>query len=385
MDYLSLIEFCNTDHQRKLIEASNSIGNVTEAARKLGINESTARRTVRDIKVRAAHSGTAPGQILGDTTPEGFLVERLTTEVNGEGEITRQWVKTTADDLHRVQMFEAYVEALQEDMKPYPPVKRPIRSVSKLANQFVITDYHLGCLAWGEETGEDWDLKIAEDLLIRWFRTAIHEAPKANTAYFLDLGDHEHFDSMAAVTPTAGNILDSDTRPQKLIRVMVRTTRQIIRMLLETHQNVIMIKSEGNHNPATSAAAREWLHAMYEDEPRIAIDRSPRPYNCHTWGKNMLASSHGHKLKFSELPLMFAAMFPEEWGATKFRYCETGHYHHYNEKEFSGMIVTQHQTLAAPDAYAARGGWLSDRSAHVKTYHKDTGLCGYQRITPEMC
>ena len=33
------------------------------------------------------------------------------------------------------------------------------------------------------------------------------------------------------------------------------------------------------------------------------------------------------------------------------------------------MKVERHETLAAPDAYAANGGWLSGRSAKVITYH----------------
>ena len=49
-------------------------------------------------------------------------------------------------------------------------------------NCYVITDYHLGALSWGEETGADWDLKIAEDTLVAWFSRAIEQSPAAETA-----------------------------------------------------------------------------------------------------------------------------------------------------------------------------------------------------------
>ncbi|CBY88559.1 hypothetical protein [Pantoea phage LIMEzero] len=48
------------------------------------------------------------------------------------------------------------------------------------------------------------------------------------------------------------------------------------------------------------------------------------------------------------------------------------------------MIVEQHQTLAAKDAYASRGGWLSKRSASVITYHCEHGEVARLTISPDM-
>ena len=48
------------------------------------------------------------------------------------------------------------------------------------------------------------------------------------------------------------------------------------------------------------------------------------------------------------------------------------------------MIVEQHRTLAAPDAYAARGGWLSGRDAKVITYHRDYGEVSRLTINSDM-
>jgi len=48
------------------------------------------------------------------------------------------------------------------------------------------------------------------------------------------------------------------------------------------------------------------------------------------------------------------------------------------------MYVERHETLAAPDAYAAGGGWLSGRSAKVITYSKQFGEVGRSTLRPEM-
>ena len=61
-----------------------------------------------------------------------------------------------------------------------------------------------------------------------------------------------------------------------------------------------------------------------------------------------------------------------------------GHRHHVEEKEHSGMTVLQHSTLAARDAYAARGGWHSERQATSITYHSRWGQVARHTVTPEM-
>ena len=48
------------------------------------------------------------------------------------------------------------------------------------------------------------------------------------------------------------------------------------------------------------------------------------------------------------------------------------------------MTVLQHSTLAARDAYAARGGWHSERQATSITYHSRWGQVARHTVTPEM-
>ena len=79
-----------------------------------------------------------------------------------------------------------------------------------------------------------------------------------------------------------------------------------------------------------------------------------------------------------------SAKFREIWGNTKFSYAHMGHFHHVDRKEKTLMIVEQHPTLAAADAYASRGGYLSMRSASVITYRKQHGEVGRITLTPEM-
>ena len=270
------------------------------------------------------------------------------------------------------------------DKKEKPSKKSKNKKDSELLNLYTITDYHLGMLAWGEEAGEAWDIKIAEDLLFNWFSTAVESAPNSETAVFAQLGDFLHTDGLEAVTPAHRNILDADSRFQKIVRVAIRALRRVIQLLLKKHGHVHIIMAEGNHDPASSIWLREWFHALYENEPRITVDLSPDPYYCYEHGQTSLFFHHGHKRKPGNIDDVFVSKFREVFGRTKHSYGHMGHLHNQQISETNLMLVEQHRTLASPDAYASRGGWMSGRDAKVITYDKQHGEVGRVTITPEM-
>lgn len=60
------------------------------------------------------------------------------------------------------------------------------------------------------------------------------------------------------------------------------------------------------------------------------------------------------------------------------------HLHSDEGRNSALMYVERHETLAAPDAYAAGGGWLSGRSAKVITYSRRFGEVGRSTLRLEM-
>lgn len=158
----------------------------------------------------------------------------------------------------------------------------------------------------------------------------------------------------------------------------------MVTMALSQHQTVHLVIAEGNHDEEGAGWLADMMSVLYENEPRLSVDGASLPFYCHQWGQVMLGIHHGHKVKNEALPLLFAAQYPEVWGATKRREIHCGHRHHRDEKEYNGVTVVQHPTLAARDAYAARGGWIADRAAWAITYHREYGPVGRVMVTPEM-
>lgn len=282
------------------------------------------------------------------------------------------------------EAFRAVLEGLKDEIKPIKPKKfKNALNNTKIINQYTLTDYHLGMMAWGEESGDDWDLKIAEKILVSFFDKAIETSPDAENCIFAQIGDFLHWDGFDAVTPANKHILDADTRFNKLVRVAIRVIRRIIDMLLNKYKTVNVIMAEGNHDPASSVWLREMLYAFYENEPRVIIDTNPDPYYCITFGKVCLFYHHGHKKSIKNVESAFIGKFKKQFGRSKFCYGHLGHFHH-QEKETNLMVLEQHRTLSAKDAYASRGGYISGRDSKVITYHKNFGEVGRNTININM-
>jgi hypothetical protein len=373
-----------TETQAKYIDAVNQFGTNRKAAKELNVHPSCIDRAISSVKRKAAIQGYSPQHNMTRTAPEPLVIRGISTCYNKDGEISQQWVKTRMDDDKLQAAMLETIEALKEEIPRVSLLNPPPLGNDALCNTFVITDYHLGMLSWSEETGADWDVKIAEELIVKWFAQAIAQAPDANQCVFAQLSDFLHFDGMDAVTPASKHLLDVDTRFAKVVRSAIRVLRQIIDMLLAKHQNVHVIMADANHDPVSQIWLREWFSVLYEDEPRLTVDRSPSPYNAYEFGKTALFFHHGHKRKPSNVSEVFAAQFREMFGRTKHAYVHMGHMHHLEVKENPLMIVEQHRTLAPADAYAARGGWLSGRDAKVITYHVEHGEVSRLTINSDM-
>ena len=239
-------------------------------------------------------------------------------------------------------------------------------------------------LAWHQEGGSDWNISLAEKTIIAALAQMIDQSPKAHTAVVNIQGDFLHTDGKTPVTPASKHVLDADSRFPKIRRAAIRIIRSLVIMSLHRHQEVHLIIAEGNHDEESAGWLADLFSVHYEEEPRVIVNDSVLPFYVLEWGNTMLGIHHGHKVKNESLPLLFAAQFPQQWGRTTRREIHCGHRHHRDEKEYNGVTVVQHPTLAARDAYAARGGWIADRAAWAITYHKKYGAVGRVMITTEM-
>ena len=373
-----------SERQAQYIDAINEHGSYTAAAAALGVGQSTLSGAIVRVKANAAMRGYSPDHDMRRPVPDTHIAKGVSTLYDADGKVRAQWVKSSLDDQKAALAKQAALAALAEELPRVAPIAPPTHAIAALCNVYTLTDCHVGMLAWGRETGHDWDLAIAERVLTQCFEHAVNAAPAARVGFVNQLGDFMHYDGLLPVTPTSGHVLDSDGRFSKMVATAVRVLRKVVALALTRHEHVVLLLAEGNHDPASSVWLRHMFKALYENEPRVRVIDSELPYYAYRHGNTMLAFHHGHLKKNDSLPLIFAAQFPKEWGGTQHRYAHTGHRHHVEEREHSGMIVVQHPTLAGRDAYAARGGWIAARAAKAITYHYLHGEVARVTVTPEM-
>jgi hypothetical protein len=378
-----LLEFA-APKQKEYLIAWRDIGSIRKAAEVLGIHHKNITRAFKQVKKRAAQNGYSPDHDMTHIVPDGYVVKGVSTYYDKDGIPAGQWVKSSLKHEALLEALREAVDALKEEIEPVDPVAAPGMTEEALCNLYTFTDYHLGMLAWHEEGGEDWDLAIAEQTLMRSYSYMIDSSPQASHGIINIQGDFIHTDGKTPVTPSHGHVLDADSRYPKIRRAAIRIIREMVRMALGRHDTLHLVIAEGNHDEEGSGWLSDMMAVLYDNEPRLTVDTGSLPFYCHRWGKVMLGIHHGHKVKNENLPLLFAAQFPEIWGQTKRREIHCGHRHHRDEKEYNGVTVVQHPTLAARDAYAARGGWIADRAAWAITYHREYGPVGRIMVTPEM-
>ena len=299
----------------------------------------------------------------------------MSTLYGPDGEIKGQWVKSVTD-----KSPEDTIEDLKEALsgvKKAPRIPKPRgRRTESLLTVYPIADYHLGMYAWAAETGQDFDLMIADRLFMDTMSSLIADAPKSETAVILNLGDFLHSDSDENRTRRSGNPLDVDTRYAKVLQLGVQLLANVIMLSLQKHGRVIVRNIPGNHDPYGTLALTVALDAYFRNEPRVTVDLDPGPFWRFRFGSVLLVAAHGDRAKLEDMPGVVAAKWPEEWGATKYRYVYGGHWHtrkKWPTHERAGATVEVFRTMCPKDAWTNSMGFTSGREAVAITHELHSG------------
>lgn len=344
-------------------------GSARKAAAALGCHPTNIDRW----RQRLAAKGYSPEHGLTHTVPDGYKVKGVSTLYDGDGVIRAQWVKSSEDAERQREMIEAAMTAMVADL-PRVPKSKPVGEFnSQLMACYPLGDPHIGMRAWADECGQDWDLSIAERVHCGVMADLVNRAPPSEWALIVNLGDLFHYDSMAAVTPKSGHLLDADGRYAKMIDIGIKVMRQCIASALAKHKFVRVINAIGNHDQTGAIWLARALSCVYENEKRVHIEPTCSPFNYIEFGKVLVGVHHGDTCKMEKLPGVMASDQSAAWGRTKHRYWWTGHIHHESVKEYPGVLVESFSTLAVRDAYATAGGWRSREQAKCIVLHAELG------------
>lgn len=311
---------------------------------------------------------------------EGHVIKGESAFVDADGRTVSRWIKTKEGERDPLWITEKIKEALDGYRGPCVGVDAPRDADEEFAAIIPVADPHFGLYAWAQETGADYDLKIAEEANRSAVDDLIRATPPAGTGVVLGLGDLLHADNSQNQTTRSGHALDVDTRYAKVLQTALLFMIYAVDRSLQKHGRIIVRNLPGNHDDHSAQAITLALWAWFRDHPRVTVDTDPGRFWWWLFGNNLLGATHGDKVKMEQLPLLMAASNPENWGASLYRYIMTGHIHHKSSLEKGGVIVESFQSTAARDAYNHEAGHRSGRSLSALVFHKERGEIARHKV-----
>jgi hypothetical protein len=363
-----------TPIQRASAEALLACGDIVSAAASVQLEPGVFRAHLSELARRAATRGWSPGHDMTKRVPDGYGVKGVSSYYGKDGELRGQWVKTKRDEEQRLALLLGAMTTVAETWQgKADPITPPADMLDEdLLAVYPMGDPHLGMYSWAPETGNNFDLQIAERELFGAVDHLVELAPSARYALIACVGDLFHADNRGSTT-TGGTPVDSDGRWPKVLSTGVRLMRRNIDRALMKHEIVDVIIEIGNHDWHTAIMLAICLAQFYEREPRVRINTSPAKAHWYRFGKVLIGVTHGDTMKLADLGEIMAADRPQDWGETLYRYWLTGHIHHDTRKELRGCVAESFRTLAPADAWHAGQGYRSGRDMKMIVMHREHG------------
>lgn len=279
-----------------------------------------------------------------------------------------------------------YVNFIKRDVTDFirknpsrlPEIDRKVKS-SSLMLEVAIYDVHLGKLAWKEETGQDYDLKIARTLFSGSVREHLYKSrfTPLEKIMFVVGNDFFHIDNTENTT-TSGTYVDADTRWLKALRTGFNICTEAINyMYAMAPVEVVVIP--GNHDKHTTLALGEMLDIFYKEQEGVTVDNNPTPRKYKRFGKVLLGFGHGQKEKPLNVQGFMSSEASDLWSGAKFKEMHLGHFHHQKVldpvSEHNGVIVRYIPSICATDAWHSDNIFIGNtRTSQSFLWDRENGL-----------
>lgn len=297
-----------------------------------------------------------------------------------EWEPAQAWAKTGSASIKYVRRPIDWNELLSS-IRPgkYPKPQEPQRNGRML--EVAEVDAHFGKLAWGPESGSDYDLGIADQAHRDAAADFSARLGKERFEKVLLLGgqDSLHIANPEGTT-SGGTQMDFDGRFQKIVKTRIEYEVWRVGLWLKKGP-VTYVSSPGNHSYVAETMICEVLKAWYRDCPEVSFMDSPADRQYLQFGKVGLGFSHGDKTKPQRARELFAAEAPKIWGDTEFREFHTGHYHSEQVSTGPGCTHRVLKALCRPDRWHCDSGFIAMPGSQAFVWDKKAGLdfCLYRQ------
>lgn len=341
----------------------------SDISRQLNISERTVRRYAEKLGLPAKKSNTFVEVLHANNfTPPNWKDGWLKTDqasiriVNKENNVT----------------YDEIRDEMIEKMKEYSPKYTPITRGKTEPHLLVIdpADIHINKLALDEETGDEYNIKIALERV----NSAIDKIIQRSEAYgvetiMLCIGN-DVLNTDNRNSTTAGTPQDIETQWHRAFKIAREMYVEIIERLVQV-ADVHIVHNPSNHDWYSGYMLADALYCWFHTSPNITWDVSIRHRKYYTYGKNLIGTTHGDGAKENDLPMLMATE-AEDWSKTKYRYFYLHHIHHKRQIKYvvgdkQQITIEYMRSPSGADSWHDRNGYKSMKSIEGFIHHKDDG------------
>jgi hypothetical protein len=241
-----------------------------------------------------------------------------------------------------------------------------------------ISDPHFGKLATVSGTGSFYNVDLAIERAIEASEKLIDASKPYNIdkVFFIIGNDVLHTDNTTGST-TKGTSQNTDGMWYDNFKIVRIVYSQIIQRLTSIAP-VSVIHCPSNHDYMTGFMLADAISCYFHANKNVTFDVTNRHRKYTTYGKNLLAFSHGDGAKVDQVPYLAAHEEPQMWANTYYRYCFLHHIHHKevfkfrSAKDYIGMTIEYLRSPSEADQWHADKGYVGAKIAIESFIHHPT-------------
>lgn len=366
--------------------ASNRMLTVEEVLDQFGVDEDDWR--VDSFKVKTSEGYRKDRQVRW-VVEDGLVIEGDVTDTGKMlvvplYHIEVKLVRRTEEIRTRLAIEDFLADAKKHAPK-YPKIQYP-KVTDGMMYEIAFPDLHFGRLTWHEESGADYDVKIAREYLLRAVDKLLYHTQFYPIERILIPFGNDYFNVNSKTNATAkGTPQQEDTRWQKTFRMGRQLAVEVIDMC-SAIAPVDVIMMPGNHDEERLFYLGEVISSWYGNNPNVDVDNRAIHRKYYPYGKNLIGFAHGADEKLNQLPMLMANDVPDLWAGSKYREWHTGDKHKSNKLDVAdtgGVVVRVLRSLVEFDAWTFNNGYLALRAAESFLWHPENGLIAQFQATPE--
>ncbi len=371
---------------KKQIEAYtvyNDCGcNVADTAAALGINVNSLKKTL----FNGHRAGLTIPTEFCKHLPAGIGLDGASIYVHKDGG-TSGWFKGSAlvDDSKKLEKLLSFIDnrkSIREcNIKPPSGVDKDIQL------EWTLADLHYGMLAWDKETGADYDIKIARELLLDSASDIFARSGKVKETVLVLMGDNFHTDFKSNQTEKSHHSLDVDSRYTKIMYTGTSTYIDAIEICLQFSEKVKVIVLYGNHDSHSSSVLPMLFYFNFKgtkNEKRVLVDMSPAKEHYNRWGSVITIYHHGDGTKPDRVCYALNDYILEnDLTGIRYRYAKQAHLHTELIRDIGKITYESVPSPVADDSFASGANFISKKATVATVYHKIAGEMGRYSITPQ--